>query len=137
MSGDFLLHPQLAADCHHFGRLGDARLLLHRNAMLPWFILVPETDQQELLELPAKTQAALLADCSRLGAFVKSHFGCPKLNFGAIGNLVPQLHLHVIGRRPGDACWPAPVWGHLQRSEAYSENELDVLQARATAELGL
>ena len=96
MRTTFRLHRQLAEDCHLLGRLGEAHLLLHRNAAVPWFILVPEVQQEEFLELDDDTQAALLGCCSRLGAFIKRRFGCAKLNFATIGNLVPQLHLHIV-----------------------------------------
>ena len=101
MNSLFELHPQLAADCHLLGQLGNAHLLLHRNASVPWFILVPEVAQEEFLELDTAVQAKLLADCSRLGAFIKRRFDCPKLNFGVIGNVVPQLHLHARGTKRG------------------------------------
>lgn len=121
---DFSLHPQLAEDCHCLGRLAACHLLLHRNASLPWFILVPETDALDLLDLPRETRIALMDDATAVSCFVKESLGYPKVNFGAIGNLVPQMHLHVIGRRPGDACWPSPVWGHLADSAAYEADRL-------------
>ncbi len=137
MNGNFQLHHQLAADCHVLGRLGKAHLLLHRNAAVPWFILVPEVEQEEFLELEAETQALLLNSCSGLGAFIKRRFGCHKLNFGAIGNVVPQLHLHVIGRSADDACWPAPVWGNLQGTTSYEPEDLAGLKSALAEDVGL
>lgn len=118
---DFSLHPQLLADCHPLGRLSATHLLLHRNAAVPWFILVPETDQANLLDLPADARAAVLDDCARVSDHLTSVLGYPKVNVAWIGNLVPQLHIHVIGRRPGDACWPKPVWGHLDTVLDYTK----------------
>jgi diadenosine tetraphosphate (Ap4A) HIT family hydrolase len=124
---DFSLHPQLLADCHPLGRLSATHLLLHRNAAVPWFILVPETDQANLLDLPADARAAVLEDCARVSAHLTGTLGYPKVNVAWIGNLVPQLHIHVIGRRPGDACWPKPVWGHLDSVMDYTEQTLATL----------
>jgi diadenosine tetraphosphate (Ap4A) HIT family hydrolase len=121
----FLLHPRLAADCHRLGWMSTAHLLLHRNAAIPWLILVPETAADNLLDLPRDQRDGVLADCERVAGFLRGPLACPKVNVAWIGNLVPQLHVHVIGRRPGDACWPDPVWGHLQTSARYSPAEVD------------
>ena len=126
----FRLHERLVADCEVLGRTEHCHLLLHRNGTLPWFILVPETEAIELLDLPDQQLQSVMRDCARLSRFVKSELGWPKTNFGAIGNLVPQLHLHVIGRRPDDACWPAPVWGHLEDVRPDPESELADLRTR-------
>lgn len=115
----FVVHPQLLADCHGLGRLPATHLLLHKNAVIPWFILVPETDLGNLLDLPAAQRDAVLADCTRVSDYLANSLGCPKINVGWIGNLVPQLHIHVIGRAPADACWPKPVWGHLTQTSDY------------------
>jgi diadenosine tetraphosphate (Ap4A) HIT family hydrolase len=77
------------------------------------------------------TEAAVVSD------FVKTMLGWPKVNFAAIGNVVPQLHLHVIGRKPGDACWPAPVWGNLIATRAYSAAELREMAGSLTRNAGL
>ncbi|MCK7575461.1 MAG: HIT family protein [Chromatiales bacterium] len=124
----FALHPQLLADCHVLGRLPATHLLLHRNSAAPWFILVPETDQANLLDLPTAHRDAVLADCTRVSDALRT-LGYPKINVAWIGNLVPQLHIHVIGRRPGDACWPRPVWGHLVGERDYAEHEITALRA--------
>lgn len=122
--GDFQIHPQLLADCHCLGRLPATHLLLHRNAALPWFILVPMTDEPNLLDLPPDQRDAVLADCKRLSDYLKTGFGSTRVNVAWIGNLVPQLHVHVIGRKTGDPCWPLPVWGHLEQRAAYSAVDL-------------
>lgn len=120
----FSIHPQLLADCHLLGRLPATRLLLHKNAALPWLILVPETELQNLLDLPARQRDAVLADCKRVSDWLTGTRGCARANVAWIGNLVPQLHVHVVGRRPDDACWPRPVWGHLEPGPTYEEAEL-------------
>ena len=134
---DFEIHPQLRADCHRLGRYPRCHLLLHRNAVVPWFILVPETSLPDLLDLPAAERDAVIAESAAVAGFVKDALGWPKVNFGAIGNLVPQLHLHVVGRRPGDACWPAPVWGNLPEGEVWTPAQVEDLAARLTADTGL
>jgi len=122
--GDFSIHPQLLEDCHLLGRLSATHLLLHRNAALPWFILVPETELANLLDLPIHQRDRVLADCKRVSDYLLARFGSTRINVAWIGNLVPQLHVHVIGRRPGDPCWPRPVWGHLEQAASYSAVDL-------------
>ncbi len=119
------IHPQLLADCHHLGRLAACELLLNRNDCLPWFILVPDTAIADLLDLPVAQREAVLADCAAVSGFIKQVLGYPKVNFAGLGNVVPQMHLHVVGRREGDACWPQPVWGNLPEGGAYNTVRLD------------
>lgn len=126
---DFALHPQLAADCHRLGQLTQAQLLLHRNAALHWFILVPETACLDLTDLPSAQRNALLDDAAEVGTLLKDEFAYPRVNIGALGLLVPQLHLHVIGRREGDPCWPGPVWGALPPGGEYDDAELEKLRS--------
>ena len=121
----FEIHPQLLADCHRLGRFPLCHVLLHKNGMVPWFILVPQTDVTDLLDLPEPLRSTAMAEAAAVSEFVKKTLGWPKVNFAAIGNVVPQLHLHVVGRKPGDACWPAPVWGRLTAARAYSAAELN------------
>lgn len=120
----FSLPPQLVADCHQLGRLSATHLLLHRNAAVPWFILVPETDLGNLLDLPLGQRDAVLADCTRVSDYLTATLGYPKVNVAWIGNLVPPLHIHVIGRRPDDPCWPKPVWGHLETVREYTDQDV-------------
>jgi len=124
----FSLHPQLIEDCHRLGQMSFCHLLLHRNAVVPWFILVPETDVTDLLDLPAVFRSKALDDATRVSRFIKKELGWPKVNFAAIGNVVPQLHLHVIGRREGDPCWPAPVWGHLKETADYATEQIEEIR---------
>jgi diadenosine tetraphosphate (Ap4A) HIT family hydrolase len=126
---DFAVHPQLLADCHVLGRLPATHLLLHKNAALPWFILVPETGRTNLLDLPEPERNAVLADCKRVSDHLTGVLDCARVNVAWIGNLVAQLHVHVIGRSPGDPCWPRPVWGHLEAGRAYEPAEVAALAA--------
>ena len=124
----FVLHPTLAADCHSLGGADGVHLLLHRNAALHWFILVPETSVLDLLDLPPAQRQHLLDRAAEIAAVLKGPLRYPRVNVGALGLLVPQLHLHVIGRREGDPCWPAPVWGNLQGGDSYSDAALEGLR---------
>jgi len=116
----FSLDPQLAKDCLVLAESDTSLLLLMNNALVPWFILVPRTNETELHALDATTQAALLKEVNLLASKVKTVFAVDKLNLAAIGNVVQQLHVHVIGRRHTDYCWPNVVWGRSER-EPYTE----------------
>ena len=128
-ASDNTLHPQLAADCHQLGRMETCQLLLMDNRLVPWFILVPDTDKKELFQLDAEMQYLIQQETNALSAFLLDQPGIEKINIGALGNLVPQLHIHVIGRHPGDYCWPAPVWGQAGR-ESYTHEEVPQLTSR-------
>ena len=118
------IHPQLLLDAHFIGTLPTCAVLLHKNAVVPWFVLVPETEIVDLLDLPQEILMAVMEEAALISAFVKQTFGCGKINFASIGNIVPQLHLHIVGRKPDDPCWPAPVWGNLAEIREYSTEEL-------------
>jgi diadenosine tetraphosphate (Ap4A) HIT family hydrolase len=118
------IHPQLALDTHDLGSLGNSRVLLHRNATVPWFILVPDTAVGDLLDLPSGMLSSIMEEAALISQFVKGAFHCVKVNFASIGNIVPQLHLHIVGRKSDDPCWPAPVWGNLRHTRDYSADEL-------------
>ncbi len=122
------IHPQLLKDCHFLGKLSSTDVLLHRNACLPWFILVPETEFADFLDLPSEHGQAVLADCAAISGFIKSFLGFEKVNFAGLGNVVPQMHLHIIGRTSVDSCWPQPVWGNLVDSETYPAERLEEWQ---------
>jgi diadenosine tetraphosphate (Ap4A) HIT family hydrolase len=130
----FSLHPTLAADCHELGRWQDMRILLHRDAHVRWFILVPETDAAEWHELPPALRDRLAGAASAISAMLKVD-GCDKVNVAAIGNLVPQFHFHVIGRWKADPYWPGVVWGRVVPGAVYSDGEIEALKTRVFAAL--
>jgi diadenosine tetraphosphate (Ap4A) HIT family hydrolase len=113
----FQLHDRLAADCHLLGRNGTCLLLLNRNALYPWFILVPECDETEFYRLGPEQQSEVLTLINRMSRFIENHFSVDKLNIATIGNVVAQLHIHIIGRQQTDPCWPGVVWGTAQFEE--------------------
>ena len=111
MSG-FALHPRLAADCRVLGDWPLSRLLLMDDARFPWCILVPRRDGlSELHELDEADGVLLLRESAMVSRALRALLPCDRLNVGALGNLVPQLHVHHVVRRQGDAAWPGPVWG--------------------------
>ena len=114
----FALHPRLQADSFLVDTLGLAscetcQLRLINDSRFPWLILVPEIEgATELHALEAPQRAALHGLADTLSAALAQHTQADKMNIAAIGNLVPQLHIHVIARFETDAAWPAPVWGY-------------------------
>lgn len=109
---DFSLHPQLIADARTLGDFSLSRLLLMDDARYPWLILVPRrVDLLEICDLSDRDQQQLMLELSVVMRRVRETLTPDKLNVAAIGNLVPQLHLHVVARFIGDAHWPRPVWG--------------------------
>lgn len=133
----FSLHPQLRRDFRVLGRAGRSWLLLRHNAALPWFLLVPETLHTELFELPGDLRQELMARADLLAAFVKTYFTADKINTAAIGNIVSQLHLHIIARRRDDCCWPQAAWGHVATEVVWRDEELSRLEAALRALPGL
>jgi len=109
----FTLHPRLAADTVFVADWTLSRVLLTNDARYPWLILVPRVaDASELFDLARQERATLIEETSRAARGLKDLAAAAKINIGALGNLVPQLHVHVVARRDGDAAWPGPVWGH-------------------------
>lgn len=119
------------------GSLPGVEVLLHRNAALPWFILVPDTRMQDLLDLPEHHRDRVMADCAAVSEFIKQVLGFDKVNFAGLGNVVPQMHLHVIGRHPNDSCWPQPIWGNLSEVAHYEREQLLTWQSDMQKMLGL
>jgi diadenosine tetraphosphate (Ap4A) HIT family hydrolase len=107
----FELDSQLKRDCLILSESQHFILLLMNNALLPWFILVPKTDKVELFELDETTSTRLYALINKLSRKLDSHYQPDKLNIAAIGNVVRQLHVHIVVRYRSDCCWPGVVWG--------------------------
>ena len=120
---EFQINERLRADCEIIAKLDLSHLLLMNNSLVPWFILVPETEAVELYDLSREDHARLTDEIRLVSRFVESEFEVEKLNVAAIGNIVRQMHIHVIGRRTDDFAWPGPVWGRPEK-EAYLEGEI-------------
>jgi diadenosine tetraphosphate (Ap4A) HIT family hydrolase len=111
MSDAFTLHPRLAADTIVLGNWPLCRLLLMNDGRFPWVILVPaRPDLREIHDLPSAERAILIEEIARASALMQQAFKADKMNVAALGNQVPQLHVHVIARFASDAAWPNPVW---------------------------
>src|SRR5271169_3039727 len=112
MIAGFTLHPQLAQDTVPVGDLALSRVLLMNDANYPWLILVPRRPGlTEIIDLEQNEQVQLLGEIDAAARVLKAATECEKLNIAALGNMVAQLHVHVIARRHSDAAWPKPVWG--------------------------
>lgn len=123
----FVLHPQLEADTLLIKELPISQLLLMNDKRVPWFILVPrQANIREIYELDPKEQVQLLNEISSLSKWAHLFFQADKMNIAALGNVVPQLHIHVIARNKQDFAFPKPVWGIGSR-EPYSAPEAQQL----------
>jgi diadenosine tetraphosphate (Ap4A) HIT family hydrolase len=109
----FTLHPGLESDAAFVADWPLCRVLLMNDARYPWLILVPRrAGMVEIVDLAAADRATLMEEITRASQIVRSLPAVIKLNIGALGNVVPQLHVHVLGRRAGDPAGAGPVWGH-------------------------
>lgn len=126
----FSLHPRLAADTILLGDFPLSHCLLMNDMHYPWLILVPrQENMREIFELSVKNQQQLLRESSWVSERLSKHFNADKINIGALGNMVPQLHLHHIARYQNDAAWPGPVWGK-HPAQPYTPENLVMMHQR-------
>ena len=130
---DFILHSQLQKDTCPVGSLPLCHVLLMNNADYPWLILVPnKPNLREITDLDASQRATLTEEIASVMEVMETIYSPDKMNMAALGNMVPQLHLHVIARYKTDNAWPNPVWG--QGGKTYSQQGLrehvEILQKR-------
>lgn len=126
----FTLDPRLQQDTLVIGDFALCRLLLMNDAQFPWFILVPRREEMsEVFQLDIADQQLLWQETSELAETLKDTFAADKMNVANLGNMVSQLHMHVIVRRRNDAVWPAPVWGKLP-AQPYSAEQLAAVMAK-------
>lgn len=132
----FILHERLQQDCRIVGSFALSRLLLLNDSRFPWCILVPAREGvSEIHQLDWNDQVQLLRESGRLAQCLTRLYSPDKLNIAAIGNLVPQLHLHHVVRYRNDAAWPSPVWG-AGLAQPYGAVELDKQMGKLQGELG-
>ncbi|QIB34430.1 HIT domain-containing protein [Ancylobacter pratisalsi] len=130
---DFVLDPRLEADSFPVMELALSTLRLMDDARFPWLILVPRRPGlAELIDLDPSARAALTAEIDQASRTLRSVTDCHKLNVAALGNMVRQLHVHVIARFESDAAWPGPVWGVGER-RSYAAPQAMMLGARIRA----
>ncbi|MDP8232707.1 MAG: HIT family protein [Candidatus Zophobacter franzmannii] len=122
------INIRLRTDCHHLFENDKYTLLLNKNAEYLWFILVPNTEQEDLLDLDKSHRDELMDVCSKLSGYIKSNSTFTKTNFGAIGNVVSQMHLHIVGRSQNDPLFPAVVWGNTKTSKDYTTVQVESLR---------
>ncbi len=133
----FQLHPRLEQDCIAIGRFELCRLLMMNDSQYPWFILVPErADLQEIYQLSTADRQLLIEESSYLAENLAVLFNADKMNIAAIGNMVPQLHIHHVVRYQIDKAWPAPVWGKFD-TVPYTEQQIAENLSRIKEQLKL
>jgi diadenosine tetraphosphate (Ap4A) HIT family hydrolase len=132
---EFTLHPQIIQDTLDVGDLPLSRLRLMNEATYPWLILVPRrADIVEIIDLVPDERVQLMTEISQVSQLLKAETKCDKLNIAALGNMVRQLHIHVIARFGTDMAWPRPVWGQNQ-AVSYSEKQSSELISRLREKL--
>ena len=131
------LDPQLESDTVELGNLPLSRVLLINDANYPWLLLVPRRRGiVEIVELDEIEQSQLMGEIMQASRALKVVSACDKINIAALGNVVPQLHVHIIARSRSDAAWPKPVWGAVQPRD-YDSNTLDQLLGQLRKRLPL
>jgi diadenosine tetraphosphate (Ap4A) HIT family hydrolase len=129
------LHPQLEGDAASLGDLPLSRALVMNDANYPWLILVPrKADVTEIIDLDEPEQAQLMTEVTRVARALREVTACHKLNIAALGNAVPQLHVHIIARFRHDPAWPKPAWG-VAPPRPYFGDELDKFIAPLRAKI--
>jgi len=125
----FTLHHRLQEDTTEIIHLELSRVLLMNDSSFPWLILVPERQGvQEVYELSIEDRSVLIEEIAVASEIIQRLYFPDKINIGALGNLVPQLHIHVIGRFRTDRAWPGPVWG-TGPARPYADEGLDAVSA--------
>lgn len=125
----FTLHPQLEADTFAVTDWPLSTVRLMNDSRYPWLILVPRQDGLTgLHQLPESDRAAMMTEIARASEALEAQYDPERINVAALGNMVPQLHVHAIARQTDDAAWPGPVWGK-GAAEAYSDDALKTVLA--------
>jgi diadenosine tetraphosphate (Ap4A) HIT family hydrolase len=136
-SPQWSLHRQLEQDTETIGDLALSRLLVSNDANYPWLLLVPRrAGACEIIDLDETDQRQLMTEIAQVSRALRAVTSCDKLNVAAIGNVVPQLHVHIVARTHSDAAWPRPVWGTVPaRTYDPSERERLVAALRRKSQL--
>lgn len=130
----FTLHPRLEADTLPVAELTLSRVLLMNQRHFPWIILVPRvSNAREIIDLSAAQQATLMQEMALASRVMQAEFSPHKLNVAALGNMVPQLHVHIIARFETDAAWPNPVWNSGVETTPYAPEEVSLRSAALAA----
>ena len=133
---DFSFDPRLEDDSIPVADLPLCAVRLMRDANYPWVLMIPrQAGLVEIIDLAPEDRLQLMEEIATVSAALKQVTGCDKLNVGALGNMVPQLHVHVIARFKGDAAWPGPVWG-VKPATAYEDGTAEELIVTLRGRLG-
>ena len=134
---EFVLNERLAAGGFEVARKSGCRILLKNEASFPWFIIVPEVPEgtEDLHQLDEKRFAEVMAVVREVSSFVSAHFKPEKLNVACIGNMVRQMHIHVVGRFTNDPAWPGVVWA-CDVKRKYGEGEAEAIMDAARVFFG-
>ncbi|CAM2807851.1 HIT domain-containing protein [Vibrio ordalii] len=125
---NFELHPQLAKDTSVIGEFPLCLALLHKDNSVPWVILVPKrANLKELHHLSMQDQQQFLYESQAVSQALEATFCPDKLNLGALGNMVPQLHIHHVARFKNDVAWPGPIWGNTQGVMRAEQEQQEIL----------
>ena len=131
------LHPQLEDNSVPVGDLALSRVIVADDVNYPWVVLVPRrAGVVEIIDLDENDRTRLMGEIAQVSAVLKELTRCDKLNVAALGNIVPQLHVHVVARRTDDAAWPGPVWGAVP-VEPYEGVELEAFVNALRAALAI
>ena len=130
----FKLDQRLDNDCFILSESENFLVLLMNNSIIPWFILVPKTDKTELFQLEKEVQIQILEHINQLSQFVMTEFEPDKLNIAHIGNIVSQMHIHIVGRFKSDPYWPGVVWGANEK-EHYSAIDVNNIKNKLNSVL--
>jgi diadenosine tetraphosphate (Ap4A) HIT family hydrolase len=131
----FRLDERLARDSVLITTLGLCQLRLQNDSRWPWLVLVPQRNNiSELFDLTPLDQAMLTFETNQVASALKDMTSATKINVGALGNIVRQLHVHIIARKEGDTCWPGPIWGH-GTAVPYAGNEKENLMTKLAGAL--
>lgn len=130
--GKFKLNKQLKHDCFILSESKQFILLLANNSLVPWLILVPKTNKKEVFDLDKVLQKKCLKKINQLSNFIQAEFKPDKINIATIGNVVSQLHIHIIGRYKKDPYWPGVVWGQELKKE-YKQKDVALIKKKLKA----
>ena len=125
----FQINSRLADGGHDLGTHGICRILLKNNSLFPWFILVPEIDESitELHHLKQSDYLSVCASIRRISRFADTHFQPEKINVASIGNIVRQMHVHIVARNETDPAWPGVVWSCSEK-RPYTDHEVEIIR---------
>jgi len=136
MNARFSIDPVIEQNSIFISNLSLSTVFLKNDKENPWFILVPrKANAIELIDLNHEEQTMLMEEITIVSEFLKSHYRPHKMNVGSLGNIVTQLHIHIIGRNPTDRAWPGPIWG-TPTTQEFDYNELENIKSNFAEFLG-